>query len=130
MVIGPYRIILGRTRLVNDISLLLSSKDKDIYGKVKTPIRAKIELEKENRSLREEIVKYEGKELLRNSFKVNNRSFISKIFTDKDLKEINAISTFLNNVSSSIHIFGSSKDNKGQFLVSVPKDLDINLKTY
>ena len=117
-----------KNKAINDISLLLSSKDKDIYGKVKTLLDQKIDLEKENRSLKEEIVKYEGKELLRNSFKVNNKSFISKVYADKDLKEINAISTFLNNVSSSIHIFGSNKDYKGQFLVSVPKDLDVNLK--
>ena len=95
---------------------------------MKTLLDQKIALEKENRSLKEEIVKYEGKELLRSTFKVKNKPFISKIFTDKDLKEINAISAFLNNVSSSIHILGSNKDNKGQFLVSVPKDIDINLK--
>ncbi|NLY86379.1 MAG: metal-dependent hydrolase [Tissierellia bacterium] len=117
-----------KNKAVNDISLLLSSKDKDIYNKVKTLLDQKIALEKENRSLKEEIVKYEGKELLRSAFKVKNKPFISKIFTDKDLKEINAISAFLNNVSSSIHILGSNKDNKGQFLVSVPKDIDINLK--
>lgn len=117
-----------KNKAVNDISLLLSSKDKDIYNKVKTLLDQKIALEKENRSLKEEIVKYKGKELLRSAFKVKNKPFISKIFTDKDLKEINAISAFLNNVSSSIHILGSNKDNKGQFLVSVPKDIDINLK--
>lgn len=117
-----------KNNAINDISLLLSSKDKDIFNKVKTLLDQKIELEKENRSLKEEMVKYEGKELLRNAFKIKNKSFISKIFTDKDLKEINAISSFLNNISSSVLIFGSNKNNKGQFLVSVPKDIDINLK--
>lgn len=117
-----------KNKSVNDISLLLSSKDKDIYGKVKTLLDQKIALEKENRILKDEIVKYEGKELLRNALKVKNKPFISKIYTDKDLKEINAISAFLNNISNGILIFGSNKDNKGQFLVSVPKDSNINVK--
>jgi len=117
-----------KNKAINDISLLLSSKDKDVYDKVKTLLEQKVELEKENRHLKEEIIKYEGKELLRNAYKTKNIPFISKVFADKDLKEINAISAFLNNVSSSIHIFGSNKDNKGQFLISVPKDLNINLK--
>lgn len=117
-----------KNKHIKDIGLLLSSKDKDVFEKVKILYTQKADLEREVRGLREELNKHKAEELLRSSLEINQRNFISKIFDDIDLKAINAISTYLNNTSDTIQIFGSNYENRGQFLITIPKDLDINLK--
>ena len=118
-----------KNKAIRDIGLLLSSKDTDVFHKVQLLFHQKEELEKKNKDLKEELLKYKGEELLMNSVKINGTSFVAKIFDDIDLKEINAISNYLvNSKSNLVQIYGSSYENKGQFLVSITKDLKINLK--
>lgn len=119
---------MWKNRAIKDISLLLSSKDLDIFEKVQTLYNQKEELEKKNRILREELLRYKAEELLRNSIKIGNIPFISKLFDDIDLKELNGISSYLNNISNSVQIYGSKYEDKGQFLISIPKNININLK--
>ncbi len=119
---------MWKNRAIKDIGLLLSSKDLDVFEKVQILYSQKEELEKKNRSLREELLRYKAEELLRNSIKIGNIPFISKIFDDVDLKEINGISSYLNNISNSVQIYGSKYEDKGQFLISISKNLNINLK--
>lgn len=117
-----------KNNAVNDISLLLSSKDKDIENKVHTLFSQKNDLEKENKKLRDEIIKFRGEELLRKSFKVKKTSVVSEIFHNTSLKEINALSIYLNNTSHTVQLFGIKNENEGQFLVSVPKEINVNLR--
>ena len=117
-----------KNKMINDIGLLLSSKDLDVLEKIKILYTQKEELEKSNKSLREELYIYKGEDLLRHSITINNTSFISKVFDNMDLKEINFISNYLNNSNTIVQLYGSTYENKGQFLISVSKDLDINLK--
>ncbi|WP_353096102.1 DHHA1 domain-containing protein [Tissierella praeacuta] len=117
-----------KSKMIKDIAILLSSKDTDVLEKVKILYNQKEDLEKNNRTLQEELIRYKSEDLLRNSIKIDDLLFITKIFDDKNLKEINKISIFLNNISNSIQIFGAKYENKGQFLISVSKDLNINLK--
>lgn len=117
-----------KNKMINDIGLFLSSKDLDVLEKVKILYAQKEDLEKTNKSLREDICIYKGEDLLRNSFKINNTSFISKIFDNMDLKEISLISNYLSNSNIIIQLYGSTYEEKGQFLISVSKEFDINLR--
>lgn len=113
---------------IKDISLLLSSKDIDAFDKVKKLYLQKEELEKENRSLKDEVYEYRGKELLKNSTIINSVPFIIKTFDDKNLNEISGVSNYLNNSKSVVQIYGSTNGNKAQFMVSKSNEININLQ--
>jgi alanyl-tRNA synthetase len=117
-----------KNKYIKEIGALLSSKDTDVLNKVKTLFSQKEEFEKENRSLREELNKYKGEELLKNADKIKTIPFVYKIFDDMTLKEINSISIYLNNNYDLIQIYGSRYENIGQFFVNISKKFDINLK--
>lgn len=113
---------------IRDISLLLSSKDRDVYEKVKILYNQKEELEKENRNLREDLYRYKAEDLLNNSLKINNIYFVSKIFDNMNSKEMSSIASYLNNATSVIQIFGVKFDDMAQFIVSRSKNINIDLK--
>ena len=117
-----------KSKFIKDIGILLSSKDLDVYNKVKALYDQKETLEKDNRSLREKLLKYTAEELLRDSILFNETIFIHKIFDDIDLKEINSMSIYLNNNFDLVQIYGTISENIGQFLVNISKDYNINLK--
>lgn len=113
---------------IKDISLLLSSKDVDVFDKVQKLYLQKEELEKENRSLREEVYEFRGKELLKNATLVNNIPFIVKVFEDNNLNDIGGISNYLNNSKSVVQIYGLKTLDNAQFMVSKSQEININLK--
>lgn len=117
-----------KSKSIKDIGILLSSKDIDVYDKVKILYDQKESLEKNNRDLREELLNYKTEELLKDSISINETTFIHKIFDDISLKEINAMSTYLNNSYDLIQIYGTIYENTGQFVVNASKDYNINLK--
>ncbi|HZK33121.1 MAG TPA: DHHA1 domain-containing protein [Tissierellaceae bacterium] len=117
-----------KNQAINDISLLLSSKDQDSYEKVKLIYDQKNELEKENRNLKEEVNKYEAKEIFESAFKIREISYISRMFENKELKEINYIANYLSKNNNLVQIYGLKDNNEGLFLINVSKNLDVNLK--
>lgn len=117
-----------KSKFIKDIGILLSSKDTDVYDKVKVLYNQKESLEKDNRNLREELLKYKTEELLKDSITIEKTPFICKIFDDKELKEINAMAIYLNNTYNLVQVYGSTYENIGQFLVSITEDYNINLK--
>lgn len=117
-----------KNQAIKDISLLLSSKDKDVYKKVKILFNQKEELEKGNRKLRSELNRYRTESLLNNALKVKNLSFVLNVFDDVDSKELSALVSNLDNSTSVVLILGSRFNSNGQFIVGRSKDLDIDLK--
>lgn len=117
-----------KNNAIKDISLLLSSKDKDVYEKVKILFTQKEDLEKSNRKLREELNKYKAEDLLNNSLKIKNISFVSHIFDGIDLKEMSAIASNLNIYPSVVQMFGTKLDDIAQFIMSRSQDIDVDLK--
>ncbi len=117
-----------KNEAINNISLLLSSKDKDSFEKVKLIYEQKNQLEKENRDLKEEVNKYKANEIFESAFKIKGISYVSRIFENKNLKEINYMANYLRNKKRLVQIYGLTAQDSGQFLVSISKDLDINLK--
>lgn len=117
-----------KNNAIKDISLLLSSKDKDVYDKVKILFNQKEDLEKKNRKLNDELNKFKAEKLLSNSLKLKNISFVSNLFDDMDLKDMSAIASNLDNYPSVVQIFGGKLDDIGQFIISKSKDVNIDLK--
>lgn len=117
-----------KNKAIKDISLLLSSKDKDVYNKVQILFNQKEELTKENRYLKEELYRYRADELLNTAFKIDNISFVSGIFDDMDLKDMSTLASHLNNTPSLVQLLGAEVDDKAHFIVSRSQDIHTDLK--
>lgn len=113
---------------INNISALLSSKDTDTYNKVKILFDHTEELEKENRDLQEELLKYKAKELLNDSTTLNSIQIIKHKFQNTNIKEISFMSSYLiNNIDDLILILGIENAEKSQFILSRSNNLKINI---
>jgi len=117
-----------KSKYINEISLLLSSRDKDAFKKTKLLFENNQNLEKENKLLRQDLYKYKGELLMNKSRSFNKINYIVHKFTNTSLKEIKLIAYNLNNQPGLIQIYGNSNLETGQFLLARSKDLNINLK--
>lgn len=117
-----------KSNYIRDISSMLSSKDKDVKYKVEKLYKEKERLEKENRSLREWVYKYEAKSLLDESKTYDEIYIIVKKFSDKNLKDIQNIASFLNSYENTISLLAVVNEEKSQFIISRSNNIDINLK--
>lgn len=117
-----------KNNAINAISLLLSSKDEDSFEKVKLLYEQKNQLEKENRGLREELIQYRAEEIFNSAFKIKDTFFVSRIFENKELKEIRYIANFLSRKHNLVQIYGLKDGGQGQFLVSISDNMNFNLK--
>lgn len=120
---------IWKNNSIYEIANLLSSKDKDIANKVAKLYEKKEKLERENRSLKEEIAKYKGEELFQQAKKIYNHNFIYKKFQDMDFQEVNNITNYLFSKDRTIILFALSEKDHAQFLVGVSKDININLNS-
>lgn len=117
-----------KNNYINEIAVLLSSRDKDVLQKVKLLYNQNDALEKQIRDLREKKIQYEVSDIEKTLFDVNGISFISRIFQNRDLKELNKISSMLKTNNNLIQIYGLKTDDTGQFLIVASDDISINLK--
>lgn len=112
---------------VRELSVLLSSKEKDVLSSVKRLYDAKEELDKENRDLRESIYQLKGETFLKDVKYSNGIGFIYKTLEDMDFKELNLIANYLNTKEYLIQVYGLYNGKKTQLYVSKTKDIDIDL---
>lgn len=113
---------------IYEIGKLLSAKDTDVLHKVEQLNSAKETVEKENRSLREELYNIKGELFLKESIVDNNVNYIIREFEDVDLKEISLIASNLNlNQDKLVQIYSIVNCERGQFLITGSKDLDLKL---
>lgn len=119
---------IWKNKYIKDIALLLSSKDKDVSNKVEKLYEEKTILEKSNRSLRESLNKLRAESFLQDAQVVNGISYICMEHEDMDFKELSYIAGYLNSLEKIIQIHGIFNEDKGQFYVSITKDMDINLQ--
>ena len=112
---------------INNISTLLSSKDIDSYKKVEDLYYEKEKLKKENRDLKEKLLKYMSKELLKKRIDIGNVKIIYNIFNEESFKEISYITTILKEDKNIICLFGMENEDKCQFILSKSKNIDINM---
>ncbi len=113
---------------IKEIGSLLSSKDKDILNKVNKLYHDKEDLEKENRVLRDNLLKLKGDSFLKDANIKNNIKFIYKELENMDIKELSYIANYLQNSDKLIQIYGLKINDKSQFYVSGSRDININLQ--
>ncbi len=118
-----------KNKYIREISNLLSSKDKDVLNKVEKLYTQKEELEKKNRNLKEELYKYKGEELLKESKPINGVGYVFKKFSNIEFKELNHIVSYLNSVENIIAILGIGGIETNRFIISRSNDLNINMKS-
>jgi alanyl-tRNA synthetase len=117
-----------KNRYIKDLSLMLSSLDKDLLIKVKRLYDDKNALEKETRELREGLNKIKGEEFLKSATLSGKVNFIVKILENTNLLEVSFISSYLNNNNANlIQIYGLKNQDKGQFYITKTKDVNINI---
>lgn len=112
---------------IKDISLLLSSKDKDAYKKTKKLFYDQKELEKENKDLRKELFKLKGESFLQDAKNIEGINYIVKKLKDVDLKEISLIASNIKE-ENTIQIYNIKNSQTGYFFLSRSEDITLNLK--
>lgn len=122
--IGDYN---WKDSYIRKISLMFSSKDRDVLNKIKDLMQDKEDIEKENRDLRKELYQYKGELYLTESKSYDGIRYIVKELEDTSIKEINLIASNLNHEDNLIQIYSIPNAGTGQFLVSRSHDLDIDV---
>jgi len=117
-----------KSQYINELSSMLSTRDKDVLRRVKILSDQKEKLDKENRKLREDIYQYKGELFYKDIKTLNNINYIIKYIEDTDLKEINFVARYLSQKPNLIQIYGVNNKDVGQFLITRSQDLDIDLK--
>ncbi len=117
-----------KNKYINNIANLLSSKDLDVENKVRKLYYEKEKIEKDNRLLQKELLKYKAKELFEKSENYNGINIIKKLFVDLNFKDINFLSSLLTASNNNIVLLASKNQDKGQFILNRSPNLYINLK--
>ena len=118
----------SKFKSVRSISNLLSSSDDNIEAKVEKILMDKINLEKEVRSGREELISARSALLVEGSEKIGDMSLISKVYDNFDFKALSHLGSHIsNNYERVVQIYGISNDGLGQFIISKSKDISIDL---
>jgi len=114
---------------IQDISNLLTCKDKSVYNRVEKIYTDREKLKKENRTLREKLSKFMAKELLQKSETIYGIKIIQDKLVDTKLEDAENITKKLNSMENNIIILGIDNPANSQFIVSRSNNIDINLKT-
>ncbi len=117
-----------KSNYIRNISNLLSTKDKNVYDRVKKLYSQKEVLEKENRALREELYKYKAQELLKKARLIKGVNFICHKFENIEPKEINSIVSHINTLKNNILILGLNNKNNANYIISRSSNININMK--
>lgn len=116
-----------KNAVLNNISTFLSSNYTDVFEKTKKLYSQKESLEKENRVLKEQLLKFKTNTLLDKSLLIDNKKYIIKIFDDIDFQELGFIASNLKEMANVICLLGVKKNDKGQFLICRSKNININM---
>ncbi|QQY80449.1 alanyl-tRNA synthetase [Keratinibaculum paraultunense] len=117
-----------KSNYIKNISNLLSTKDKNVYDRVKKLYSQKEILEKENRALKEELYKYKAQELLEKACLIKDINFICHKFENIKPKEIYNIVSHINTLKDNILLLGINNKNTANYIVSRSSNININIK--
>lgn len=113
-----------KNHIINSLSSNLSIKFEEILESVQRINDDLLNIKKENKSLKEQIIAYEAANLLNSANIINNSKIVRKIFYNRDFGDLKLLSTSLINNNGTIVVFGLVNDDKAQLIFSRSKDLD------
>jgi len=117
-----------KNNYIMQISNLLSCKDKEIMDRIDKLYKHREKLEKENRTLKEKLCKYEAKELLQNSKVIKDVNIIFNKLNNLEFEFAENIAKYLKSIDNNVIILGIENDKNSKFIVSRSDNLNINIK--
>lgn len=118
-----------KSDIVKKSSLLLSSKDTQLYDRLEKIYEDKIKLEKNNRDLKENLYSLYSDILYRDSINTSYGKLIINTFSDLDFKEVSKMSNIISNsYNDVIQLYGIKDNNNAQFILNKSKNVDLDLQ--
>lgn len=117
-----------KNRYLNDLAEALSSNVDNVLEDVLKLKENLKDMETKNRALKEEIISLKAEALLETKKTLGNIDYIVKNLGNIDAKEIDRISSYLDENKNLIQIYKLEKDNHASFLISKSYNLNIDLK--
>lgn len=109
--------------IVNSLSYLLSANVDEVLDIVDKNNEELKNIKKENKNLKDQLIKFEAIELLKNAEVQGNIKIVKNIFEHRNINEIKLLSANLVDNDKTIVIFAISSNNKAQLVFSRSKDL-------
>ncbi len=118
---------IWKNKYIREIGLLLTTKDREVLNMVNKLYLERENLQKDNRELRENLLKIKAESFLRDAQQRGELQFICMMHEDIDFKELTYIAGYLNSMEKIIQVHGLYNGDKAQFYVSRTKDINVDL---
>lgn len=118
----------SKNEYIQKIALSLSAGVTDVLEKFLKLKENRDNIEKENRTLRVELISLKGDMLLKKKQTINNVDYIVENLENIDKREINLISSYLQKNENLIQMYTFENEDYWNFLISKSPDIDIDLK--
>jgi alanyl-tRNA synthetase len=121
---------LVKNDIVNKISSELSIKSDEILDSLGRINKELLDIKKENKYLKEQLINYEAIDLIKDAKVLYNTKIVKKTFHNRNLNEIKQLAaTLINNNDKVVSIFGIHNNDQARLLFNRSKDLNqINMK--
>ncbi len=119
---------IWKNNYINDISNILSVKDKDCLESFKSFYENNKLIQKETKLLHEQINYLKAEKLLNDSLQYENLNIISKIFDDEKFKDIRHMTSLITEEQNNITIFGLIEENKCKLIIGKSSNIKLNIK--
>lgn len=118
-----------KSDIVKKTSLLLSSKETQLFDRVSKINEDKLKLEKDYRDIKEKLYVLYSDILYRNSINTPYGKLLSEIFEDLDFKEVSKMSNIISNdYEDIIQLYGIKDNNNAQFILNKSKNVRLDLQ--
>lgn len=118
-----------KNNYISDLTkLLLTSEDK-LIERTSSILDQNSKLEKEIKSLKEDLTEYKGELLLGASRVINGVKLIMHKFEDEDFKDVTRISSYLDQKENIIQIYSIEDVDTVRFIVTRSKNIKIDLNS-
>ncbi|MGJ7044059.1 alanyl-tRNA synthetase [Thermoanaerobacterium thermosulfurigenes] len=120
---------LEKNNYINSLITSLSAKEEEILEKVNKILDENKELKKELIKLKDNILQYEAEKLVAESVNLKNFKLVTKIFNDRDMKELRVLSQIITKGKGFVCILGGITDC-GNIVISRSDDVDIDINSF
>lgn len=118
-----------KNNCINSLTTTLSAREEEILEKVHKLLDENKEIKKELNRMRDNILQYEAEKLVAESVNLKNFKLVTKIFNDRDMKELRALSQIITKEKGIICILCSTM-GCGNIVISRSDDVDIDINSF
>lgn len=117
-----------KNNYINELSLMLSSKDTDLLCNAKKSFEELMLQSKQIKQLKDTNLNYEAESLYREAEEYKGIKIIKKLFADRDFKEVIALSNKITKYNSAVALLGTKSDT-ARMVFSSSKNININMNS-